>query len=218
MPVYCDMDREGCNNTGGWTRVAYLNMTDPTHQCPSAWREITSPIRTCGRGADTPDCESVIFSINGIQYSNVLGRIRGYQFGEPEAFTGSASIDGHYLDGVSITHGTPRNHIWSFAAEARDNSHCPCGSSRTSPYFVGDDYFCESATVGVAQVVFYPNDPLWDGQGCGTSTCCTFNNPPWFCKQLPQATTDDIEIHLCTNGLTGGNEDTPIELIEIFIQ
>ena len=97
--------------------------------------------------------------------------------------------------------------------------------------------------MGGAQVVFYPNDPLWDGQGCGTSTCCTFSNPPWFCKQLPQATTDDIEIRLCGtyyesvtqedtpielmeiyeirlchNGLTGGSEDTPIELIEIFIQ
>ena len=197
LPMYCDMDRQGCNSIGGWTRVAYLNMTDPTHQCPRAWREITSPIRTCGRGADTQDFESVIFSTNGIQYSNVLGRIRGYQFGEPEGFPGSASIDGHYLDGVSITHGTPRNHIWSFAAETHDNSHCPCVTFRTSPYFVGEDYFCESATVGGAQVVFYPNDPLWDGQGCGTSTCCTFSNPPWFCKQLPQATTDDIEIRIC---------------------
>ena len=26
-----------CNSTGGWARVAYLNMTDPSQQCPSAW-------------------------------------------------------------------------------------------------------------------------------------------------------------------------------------
>ena len=30
VQVYCDMDRVcGCNSTGGWTRVAYFNMTDP---------------------------------------------------------------------------------------------------------------------------------------------------------------------------------------------
>ena len=26
---------------------------------------------------------------------------------------------------------------------------------------------------------------LWDGEKCGlTSTCCEFNNPPRFCKEL----------------------------------
>ena len=55
----------------------------------------------------------------------------GYQYRVPDAFkdgTGQ-TIDGHYLDGVSITHGMPRNHIWSFAAEWRDNSYCPCSNS-----------------------------------------------------------------------------------------
>ena len=31
VQVYCDMTRECCNSTGGWTRVAYLNMSDTTH-------------------------------------------------------------------------------------------------------------------------------------------------------------------------------------------
>ena len=26
-----------------WRRVAYLNMSDPSQQCPSVWREITTP-------------------------------------------------------------------------------------------------------------------------------------------------------------------------------
>ena len=35
---------------GLWYRVAYLNMTDPTQQCPSAWRLYnTSGVRACGR-------------------------------------------------------------------------------------------------------------------------------------------------------------------------
>ena len=30
---------------------------------------------------------------------------------------------------------------------------------------------------------------------------CEFNNLPWFCKQLPEPTTEDIEIHvhICGN-------------------
>ena len=48
------------------------------------------------------------------------------------------------------------------------------------------------------------------------ATCCTFNNPPWFCKQLPQTTTDDMEVRICaTHGIT--NEDMPVELIEIYV-
>ena len=38
--VYCGMDRGcSCNNNGWWTCVAYLNMTDPSQQCPSAWTQ-----------------------------------------------------------------------------------------------------------------------------------------------------------------------------------
>ena len=43
---------------------------------------------------------------------------------------------------------------------------------------------------------YYPdNDPLWDGEGCGpTSICCDFNNPPWFCKTLPQPTSARLKL------------------------
>ena len=61
-------------------------------------------------------------------------------------------------------------------------------------------------------------DPLWDGQGCGSnSTCCTFNNPPWFCKQLPQSTNADLEVRLYSAEQASA-ENTPIELIEIFVK
>ena len=97
----------------------------------------------------------------------------------------------------------------------------PCidGNTDTVPEFVGNDYFCDSAIRGtnVDDGVFYPNDPLWDGQGCGSrSTCCEFNNPPWFCKQLPQPTTDDIEMRLCENS-QNTNDDSPFELVELFV-
>ena len=58
------------------------------------------------------------------------------------------------------------------------------------------------------------NDPLWDGQGCGAASCCELSyppgvTPPWFCKQLPQATTDDIEVRLC-GGEGTADKDTPV--------
>ncbi len=68
------------------------------------------------------------------------------------------------------------------------------------------------------KITFYSDDPLWDGQGCGgTSTCCEFNHPPWFCKQLPQPTTDDIELRICGNESIG-NEDTPIEIVDMYVR
>ena len=67
----------------------------------------------------------------------------------------------------------------------------------------------------------YANDPLWDGQGCGATSCCELSyppgvTPPWFCKQLPQTTTDDIEVRICGDQGTA-NEDIPVELIEIYV-
>ena len=66
------------------------------------------------------------------------------------------------------------------------------------------------------EYIFYVNDPLWDGAGCGPqNTCCSFNNPPWFYKQLPQHTTDDIEMRVCRDQVSG-DEDVAIETIDII--
>ena len=74
------------------------------------------------------------------------------------------------------------------------------------------------AEISISTAYSIPDDPLWDGQGCGgTSTCCSFNNPPWFCKQLPQPTTDDIELRLCADEPIG-NEDTTIEIVDMYVK
>ena len=223
----------GCGGPG-WRRAAYLDMSDPTQTCPPAWELIVTPRRSCARPSDAGKhtCYSAMFPTQGIQYSQVCGRIIGYQFGDPEAFgsSGGSTINECYVDGVSLTYGSPRQHIWTFAGVidellgGTDPSRCTCtDSSRPNPppSFVGNDYFCETG-VPPGQAwsfrTFYADDPLWDGQGCGpTSTCCTFNNPPWFCKQLPQSTNADLEVRLCSGGATYF-ENTPIELIEIYVK
>ena len=213
-------------------------MSDPTQTCPPAWELITTPRRSCARpsNAGFHSCYSAIFpTAQGTQYSQVCGRIIGYQFGHPEAFVvsvlGGYTINHRYVDGVSLTYESPRQHIWTFA-NALDEypSHrasiCPCTNitvqSRSRiPSYVGNDYFCETGVPPGQHYTsdfFYADDPLWDGQGCGpTSTCCTFNNPPWFCKQLPQSTNADLEVRLCTRGQPS-NGNTPVELIEIYIK
>ena len=97
---------------------------------------------------------------------------------------------------------------------------CPCFQSSTTspPSVVGNDYFCDTAVWGssTAEGVFHPDDPLWNGQGCASiSNCCEFNNPPWFCKQLPQSTTDNIEFRLCENSVPE-DDDSPFEIVELF--
>ena len=47
--VYCDMTRSCGGVTGGWRRVAELDMTNSSHQCPSSLQQRTnSNKRTCG--------------------------------------------------------------------------------------------------------------------------------------------------------------------------
>ena len=224
----------GCGGPG-WRRVAYLNMSDPTQTCPPVWELITTPRRSCARPSNAPrqSCYSAMFPTQGIQYSHVCGRIIGYQVGQPGAFILNAdypqTIDGPYVDGVSLTYGNPRQHIWTFANAIDEypihyKHKCPCTNATeqrtiTIPSYIGNDYFCETGVPPDQQYnisVFYADDPLWDSQGCGpTSTCCTFNNPPWFCKQLPQSTNADLEVRLCSAG-RAFYENTPIELIEIY--
>ena len=222
-----------CGGSTGWRRVAYLNMSDPSQQCPSVWREITTPHRTCGRRStafSAGSCEGVNYTTGNEQYNQVCGRIISYQLGTTEAFTqGSLSINTYYVDGVSVTRGSPRQHIWSFANGLWEQSGfayalCPCVTGSTNanniPSFVGQNYFCETGiTSGYGNGNFYSNsDPLWDGQGCGpTSSCCTFNSPPWFNIQLPSPTTDNIEVRICADH---GNTvaDSPIQLIELYVK
>ena len=209
VKVHCDMTRSCCNDTGGWTRVANLNMTNTSHQCPLGFRLLTAPRRLCG--VSSTGCVSTRFITFAINYLKVCGKVIGYQHGTPNAFSlYSASrtpINSHYVDGVSLTHGneSTKKHIWTFAAGSDETSAgptvCPCSrtdlryAGRVPPY-VGQDYFCDTANhvQGPTSNTPFYEDSLWDGDGClsGSNTCCCFNNPPWFCKQLPQPTTDDI--------------------------
>ena len=227
--VYCNMNRSCCGYTGGWVRVGYLNMTNSSHRCPGGCKLYNSP-RRCGF-TGSYGCTSVTFPSQGVQYQRVCGRITAYQKGTTDAFynyySTSSPVTKQYVDGVSITHGTHMKHIWTFAAandELRaDQWRCPCsriGRNFTGyiPPYVGDDYFCDAGTPSFPDPAkIYTTNPIWDGSGCGSSSsCCTFNSPPWFCKELARPTTDNLQLRVCRDQHFN-DEDVQIELIELYI-
>ena len=222
----------------GWRRVVFLNMTNTSHVCPSGFSLTTSSRRTCGQAHSSAGrCSSTTFSVGGSQYNRVCGRALAYRWGYNHGFYGykvqRRGIEGSYVDGLSLTHGTPgsRQHIWTFASGgyttggSQNSYKCPCDNGNTypSPPFVGNDYFCESVVRTYSSHAangnaLYPNALLWDGQVCeGGGTCCRLNNPPWFTKKLAHSTTDRIELRTCThNGPS--SSDIALELLELYVQ
>ena len=221
---------------GLWKRVAYLNMSDPSQQCPSAWRLYsTNGVRACGRPVTSgQSCPAVVYP-TGQQYQRVCGRIIGYQVETPGAFFSvfadqqPPTIDDPYVDGVSVTHGHPRSHIWTFAAGETQGFYrygagpdCPCSRSEATlaPHYIGNNYYCESGNSvdnDPPGQGLYSSDPLWDGQQCEAQCCSNGKSPPWFTVQLSNLTLDDIEVRICADESTS-NEDTPVELIELYMQ
>ena len=96
----------------------------------------------------------------------------------------------------------------------------PTAHALVVEHLMGPDYYCESGLNAPPwRNVVYCDDPLWDGQGCNglKSSCCDPLNLPCFCKKLPEQTTDDLEFCICGDA-SRNSEDTPIELVELYIQ
>ena len=199
--------------------------------CPSNLRNVTNTTTgqtACGRTAD-PGCSQLTFEIDD-EYSNVCGRVRGYQYLSMDAFAVTVtksplSIAGHYVDGVSITQGQPLKHLWTYAVGASElHQHtkyrCPCAvptnmQRANPPQFVGDNYYCESGFPGTSysnRVVW--EDPLWDGHNCveGNNCCDRYG---WFHRQVPPS-SDDINVQLCGDERIS-NEDVLIDQLEIWV-
>ena len=223
-----------CGGTIGWRRVVYLDMTDSSTTCPSGWQLTGYSKRTCGRvSAGFYSCDSATFPVSGGEYTRVCGRIKAYQWGWTLAFYSyhnglMTTIDGAYVSGMSVTHGSPQQHIWTSAAGATEVNPtetwvCPCDASSDIrvPPFVGEDYFCESGVNEAMDNRYYTlhsTDTLWDGEDClPSSTCCSQHNPPYFIKQLPTPTTDDIEARVCLYH-PSIYANIAVELVELYVQ
>ena len=225
--VYCHMGTL-CNSGGGWIRLAYLNMTDNKEKCPEELRLYSeSGVRACGRPISSGgSCATLTFPSGNFKYCKVCGRVIGYQKGAPDGGYGTNNnINSQYADGISLTHGYPRRHIWTFVVGQRgdgDWSRCPCSSTNptTLPSFVGSEYYCEAGCKdNPIYAKFYYNDSLWDGHQCGKreTACCQRTGIPWFYRSFGYSTTDYIEMRICLNEGTS-DEDCPVGQYEIYVK
>ena len=243
VEVYCEMGDNVCGEqSGGWMRIADVDMTQSNEQCPSPLKQVSGRKlceTTIGRngGCSGPST----FETHGIQYSRVCGRITGYQHGSTDAFASpdpskkgvrGVSINQAYVDGISLTHGNPRKHIFTFASALNDKTtgftfaQCPC--TRTFgqraprvPNFVGDNLICNTANLD--QNIPKGNTPfldydLWSGKGCSSrNQCCSLSGLPWFSRSLDSPTCDDVEMRVCNDEGTT-NENVWLEQVELYVQ
>jgi len=197
--VYCDMTKHCGGLTGGWMRVAKLDVQNcPKKMQPKNFTN-NGIIMACITKNPSGSCTSLFYSSQNISYSKVCGKITGYQVGTLDSFHEvSGGINGNYLDGVSVT--VNRAHVWSLAAGWRCRYR--------PPSFVGSSYNCERGTI-------CPN-----GRPCN----CPFQslcrpllwNRFWY-KRIPRNTVADLEVRICRNH-PRGDEDIAITAIDLYIQ
>ena len=84
----------------GWSRIAFINMTNTSYNYPTGLSLASYSKRTCGASLTTAGCSSTTFSVEGLPYSRVCGRIKGYQVGAVGGFINVQGIDSYYVDGV----------------------------------------------------------------------------------------------------------------------
>ena len=117
-------------------RLGYFTpATEPTHLCPYPLEADKSGGHLYCKKAVTKGCSSVVFETHGIKFSQVYGRIIGYRIGNKvQGFLPSISkncekdniINTQYVDGISLTCGSPgdRKHIWTFVSAQWSGCRC----------------------------------------------------------------------------------------------
>lgn len=196
-------------------------MDIPDENCPSPLQLKTfGSNRLCEKSSEK-SCVSITMSAGGQSYTKVRGKVTGYAFNSPDGFkTSGTSIDDLYVDGVSITHGSPREHVWTYAAAGSSNHRCPQNTDDESyrqPSFVDSNYLCVRPADFIGENVntkdFY-DVPLWTTLGNCAGDC---PDDLTFCVTLTQATSDDLELRICTDE-SKANEDIYIKSFDFYVQ
>ena len=194
--VYCKMNTSNCGDvTGGWMRAAYIDMTIESNTCPQGLNyTVVNSTHMCTRShTGGIGCSSVTFPTHGVPYTKVCGKARGYQFHATLAFynyfnpfAGQTTLDSAYVSGLSVTYGSPRSHVWTFAvgySKDYNGYNCPCTSpypGSAAPSFVGENVFCESGNSGPVELQWSLDDPLWDSLPSANSPRARhFNEERW---------------------------------------
>ena len=234
--------REECGNiTGGWMRVAYIDVNETRNctpwleyievdSCPpndDACYEMLVPVCKRPYGvAEENGCYSLKFPTHGVNYTKVCGMAQGYQYGFTRAFHSSKyagqDLNSAYVSGLSVTHGAPgnRDHIWTFAA-GYSNAYgyiavnCPSAQypGPEPPEFVCGNYSCDSGNPDNLRRGWYLVDMLTK------PLWSSDGSGPWFTTSVTQIEndTDYIEVRMCHYPPYTYIEDIGVSKLEIYI-
>ena len=130
-----------CDGEGGWTRVAFVDMSKPGSSCPLGLVQYDNIFDTSLCWINKRPyfgCNSTFFSTYGLNYTKVCGQVRGYQFGYSigfhHYFISANGIDPQIKTcGITLTYSNnPRKHIWTYAGGENEQQtgtdDCPCNN------------------------------------------------------------------------------------------
>jgi hypothetical protein len=222
--VECDMEPPD----GGWTLLYRLRDDDP---CPSPW--VAASAGGCIRPEGAAQASVFVEPPHG--YRELRGTVRAYGYGASDAFRDSVGvgIDSVYVDGLSLTAGSPRTHLFTFAhaltpafAVADATAACPCAGGTSAPAFVGANYRCEEPRRSVepddtTNRFFDTTDILFDGLELDPGCVGAAESAPDFYRALAAELTAPLELRLLSrdetylqSGITG--EDLALIHVELW--
>ena len=194
--AYCNMTLTCGGLTGGWRRVAYLNLSDQEDNgCPSGFEYHNS--MSCRRSSSSAGCSPVAYKTRNISFTQVCGTIIAQVVGTPDGFR-NGSIDENDMDNISLTFGSPRNHLWSYPVLHNGNwKDC----MKSKPGIVSSHFFC-----------FSPD--FSSGMVCSERGC----SENWFYRHFEESIThSNIELSVCRSQ-SRNYEDIHLMHIEIYVQ
>ena len=204
--------------------ISSFDTDIPGMSCPSPLqlRAIGSN-RLCEKKTGN-SCASVTISAGGQSYTKVRGKVTAYAYRSLDAFRrlhgAGSGIDDPYVDGISITYGSPRKHVWTYAGGSTNlDFSCPDIANNhdiaKQPAFVGKNYLCVVAGYLVQQDSdrFF-NAPLFTTLGDCVGDC---PDDLAFCVTLDEPTSDDLELRLCTDQ-SKTDEDIFLKSYDFYIQ
>ena len=205
--------------SSSWRDIAYIDTTVISTANDQCQQYGLRPVNrdnnqvACGKPDGEP-CFTLTLDING-KYSHVCGRVRGYQLKETRGFEvepedNKDDINLHYADGVLITRGNPRQHLWTYAASTSTHD-CPCSNPDSrlpyTPTVTGANYSCESTRTDWDQ-------PLWDRpKHTDADDNCTIHVNGWFYQNVEE-TDESIEVRWCGPE----KDDIVTDKLQIWVQ
>ncbi|MCC7075146.1 MAG: hypothetical protein IT383_27785 [Deltaproteobacteria bacterium] len=139
----------------------------------------------------------------------------------------AASADARYVDGIALTIGAPRRHVFAFVQGLGDafgpgllGSECPCSGGPQAPSFVASAYVCEEPRLSVDGTGrFYDNsDVLFDGLDVDEVSCQgSIESAPDFQASVGAATIEDLQLHVMMSQ-GPGDEDLAIISADLWIR